>query len=79
MYTLEQLALFDRCLFPGDFQTQLMNVGMSGFQAAVISGFIESNRRKGNMVGIIQVYQEFIDSEEITKAIDAVVSEFVNK
>lgn len=79
MYTLAQLAHFDRCLFPDDLSVKLLDEGVHEYTVDGVERFIKNERRKGNNVGIIRLYQEFITDEELTKALDAVVCAFVTK
>ncbi len=85
-YTLEQLALFDRCLFPGDFRDDLVDAGLDESTAFAVSRFIIDRRRiiyaatkSTGSVGIIEIYQEFITCKEIIDAIEKVVYDFCNK
>jgi hypothetical protein len=68
MYTLDQLAHFDHCLFPGSFRDDLVAAGMDYYDADTIMHWIMHQRDLGRSVGIVQVYQEFIctmvDKEE---------------
>lgn len=79
MYTLAQLAYFDRCLFPSDMAVKLLDKGVHENNADAVEQFIVNERRKGNNVGIVRLYQEFISIEELTNAFDAVVYDFLNK
>jgi len=54
MYTLSQLAHFDRCLFPIDFEEQLIEAGMDGIDAYVIARSPQVHK------GIVAVYQEYV-------------------
>lgn len=78
-YTLDEIAHFDRCLFPGNFRDDLIEAGMNELDANMIMFSIINKRRAGNDVGIIQVYQEFISTPELTNIFDKVVNNFVNK
>lgn len=79
MYTLEQLAHFDRCLYPGDFKDDLIRVGVDVLDASAVMYFMKRKIREGISVGIVQIYQEYISDKELTNAFDKVVSEFVSK
>lgn len=79
MYTLEQLAHFDRCLYPGDFKDDLIRVGVDVLDASAVMYFMKRKSREGISVGIVQIYQEYISDKELTNAFDKVVSEFVSK
>jgi hypothetical protein len=79
MYTLEQLAHFDRCLFPDDFKKQLEKAGMPEHDALMVVQYMQRKRDSDLPVGIIHLYQEFIMDEDLTKVFDAVVSEFVDR
>lgn len=85
-YTLKQLAHFDRCLFPCDFRDDLIDAGLDSFLAETVSQYIINKRRKfysvdgnANVVGVLDVYQEFISCNEIVDAIEQVVYDFCNK
>lgn len=60
MYTLDQLAHFDRCLFPGDFRDELVSAGMQYGDALLIMWWIMQQRDLGRPVGIVNVYQEYV-------------------
>lgn len=79
MYTLEQLAHFDRCMFTSWIAEKLEEQGVEPYTVRGVENFIRSERVKDNNVGIIRLYQEFITDEDLTKALDAVVSAFVNR
>lgn len=53
MYTLDQLAHFDRCLLPKDFENQLIEAGMNAFNAYTIA---QSNQARKGIVSVYQVY-----------------------
>ena len=53
-YTLEQLALFDRCLCRDDFKKDLILVGASAEDAKYISDWQHNNK-----AGIVNIYQNF--------------------
>lgn len=77
MYSLEQLAHFDRCLFPDNFRDDLLRQGINHSDAMMVINFIKSARHKNDHVGIVRVFQEFITIDELTKAFDSIVAEFV--
>jgi flavin-dependent dehydrogenase len=79
MYTLEQLAHFDRCMFTSWLAEKLEEQGVEEHTVRGVEQFISHERFKGNNVGVIRLYQEFITDEELTKALDAVVYAFVNQ
>jgi hypothetical protein len=85
-YTLAQLAHFDRCLYPCDFRDDLIEAGLDSVSANSVSQYIINKRRKfysvdqnANIVGVIDVYQEFISCKEIIDAIEQVVYDFCNR
>lgn len=78
-YTLEQLMLFDRCLFPESFAEDLMEAGLDRYSAKTIGRWVLRQRELGNMVGVLQIAQEWISDDEIQAAIDAVLNKFVAK
>ena len=78
-YSLDQLAWFDRCLFPEDFKNSLIEVGASEHDAYAVFLFICNERRKGNKVGIIGLYQEFITDTELCSKFETVVANFFEK
>lgn len=84
-YTLKQLAHFNRCLYPGNFRDDLTTAGLDYVTADEVAQFIINKRRKvysatGDtfLVGITDVYQEYINSQEIIDAIEQVVYDFCN-
>jgi len=72
-YTLDKLAWFNRCLFPGDFEKEMMAYGVDRGMAFVVSGFLKRNPHKG----IIGVYQEWIGDKEFVAIIDQMVYDFI--
>lgn len=79
MLTLQQLAHFDRCIFPESFANDLVENGLDEMNAFSIEMFIVRQRKNGNMVGVIQIYQEFITDDNVTNAIEKVVKAFIEK
>lgn len=78
-YTLEELAWFDRTLFPDDFYSDLVEAGMPELDARVISMWIKNELKKGRSVGIVNIYQEYITDPEYCNIFDKVVSNFLKK
>lgn len=76
-YSLEELAHFDRCLFPYDFRRDLISEGINGDKAEIISNFIKD---KGTLCGIIHIYQVHARrDEELLNAIENILERFVEK
>ena len=55
-FTLENLAWFDRCIFPDDIEKDLLALGMNKFSAYHIKCYIKERK---NLVGIIELFQVF--------------------
>jgi len=55
-FTIDQIAHFDRTLFPGDFEKDLMRHGVPEFSARFYGNYIARNRQ----AGIVGFYQEFV-------------------
>jgi hypothetical protein len=77
MYTLAQLALFDRCLFPDDFYNALLKHGCQPTLAMFIRSWLIEGKGKR---GIVSVYQEWVetssDGRPLAATIDAILQEF---
>lgn len=79
MYTLKQLAHFDRCLFPDDFEKELIEEGVDANDAYFVSSAMKSYTRGGGRNTIVGLYQMFIDDEQLTSAFDRILVKFVEK
>lgn len=75
-YTLEQLAHFDRCLFPKDFKEDLIEAGLSEGKAELVE---DALRWSKNTKGIVQIYQDWHNIPEVVDAIKIVLNKFVEK
>lgn len=64
MYSLEFMAWVDRCLFPGDFQEELMELGVDRIDAMLYASVVKQGK------GIVGVYQELIMDEEARNHIE---------
>lgn len=73
-YSLDELAFVDRCLFPGDLINDLEEAGFKG--ASMYKGFfIELSIT--NSLSVLRVYQEFISDDELIKALDKVIQNYL--
>lgn len=75
MFTLEQIAWFDRCLFPDDFKQDLIKVGCPEIDATVISSYLKRNPSSS----IVNIYQEFITDKDYTNYINQVLHNFITR
>lgn len=77
-YTLDQLAYVNRCLTPDDLARDL-RVYTGWNDTEVVSWRIAFRcLAKQGKLNIVQIYQEFIDDEEFTSALDDYVHGFLN-
>jgi hypothetical protein len=67
---LAKLAHIDRCLFPKDFEEELIKLGVDDITAYMIGLMVEKDK------GIVEIYQEFIENENICKILDRYVESF---
>ena len=81
-FSLDEIALFDRCLFPVEFKDELIEHGVDEGTAISICYFMKRHQN----VGIVKVYQEFvlntIDADEQRKfalAIDSILQKFFKR
>jgi nicotinamide riboside kinase len=74
-FTLEQLAHFNRTLFPSDFERDLIQEGIEDDDAFIYARYIKYNRE----CGILGLYQEFITDTELHGAINRIITKFVSK
>lgn len=75
-FTLEEIAHFDRCLYPGNFRDDCVEAGMCDIDAFGVASFIISKRRAGGSCGIIDVYQEYINNKEIIAVLEKLMYDF---
>lgn len=80
-YTLAQLALFDRCMFPDDFAAKLRDVGgMASDHATIIKLSLRTRVKHGLPLGVVWFYQTYVvgSSEEDAMAdyLDKVLTDF---
>ncbi len=78
-FTLEQIAHFDRCLFPEDFSIELENCGLSPLDNKCVIMVLIRNRMNGSKFGIIQLFQEFINDKTVTDVLELVIQKFVEE
>ena len=79
-YTLDEIAHFDRCLFPDDFQDSLIEEGADKYLALTISRWILHKRMGGSRIGVMDVYQEWaINDKDLGSAINRVIQKFIAK
>jgi hypothetical protein len=77
-FTLDQLAHFDRCLFPDTLLDGLVKHGVDADEAHSIVSMVNRKRRNGGKFGTIDIYQEYIQHPAITGALSAMVAEFLS-
>lgn len=74
-FTLEELAHFNRCLFPATLEKLLVENGVDQGTAFMIQSWYKKNVH----VGILGVYQEWaINDPELQQSINAMISSFVH-
>jgi hypothetical protein len=74
-FTLEQLAHFDRCLFPDDFAEEIGKA--AGYNDNEIL-FLKLSLR-GRKLSVINIYQEWILDDQLCKALNSVLEDFCRK
>lgn len=75
MYTLDQLAWFNRCLFPDNLYRDILSVGGCMSMARDARNFVIRNPK----AGILGLYQEYITDEEFIDVLEKLVYNFMNK
>ena len=73
-YSLEFLAWVNRCLFPDDFERDLIELGVGPFMAMA---YAELVRRQGK--DILGVYQTYISSKESQEHIEMYLQMMMDK
>ena len=80
-FTLEQLAHFDRCLFPDDIAEEIGQV--AGYSDTEILLLKMDLRRKTNRgatpLGVVSMFQERINDKQFCDALSQVLTAFCNK
>lgn len=71
-YTLDQLAWFNRCLFPADLKAGLIKHGLESWDASYVVQHYVANTR----IGVLGLYQEYITDPKVTQALDRMVADF---
>ncbi|MEJ6003704.1 hypothetical protein [Paucibacter soli] len=75
-FSLEELAHFNRCLFPGDFERDLIQAGATAGAASALADWV----RRNPQAGIVGVYQEFaIGDNDLQIIINRMLSSFIQK
>ena len=72
-FTLEEFAHFDRCLFPGNLKEDLVAEGLDSYTARCVS----DNLIREGKIGIVGLYQEYINSEDIKDILFRLLSKHV--
>lgn len=67
-YTLADLARLSRCLFPGDFLRELVEMGLSRADALDLSRMLRPGGKEGRTRNILELYQECLASTDSTYA-----------
>ena len=75
-FTLDQLALFDRCLFPDDLARDFFRIG--GYNEEQTRFEFRSIRNKRGL-SAVGLYQEYIQDEHFTSTLNAILCEFFAK
>lgn len=79
-YTFEQLAWFNRCLYPDDFADDLHKIGgMDANDAGLLKlSFRMHVKSTGKGLDIVGIYQEYaINDKEMQKSICLVIDYFL--
>lgn len=74
MYSLSQMALFNRCLFPDDIYKDMIEVGASESDASIARDYVKRNPN----AGVLGLYQEYICDDTFISYLEAVVQKFFN-
>lgn len=75
-FTLEELAHFDRCLYPDSLIEDLSNLDIFSDPQLFLYKTIF---REKVPLHIIQLYQDFIHNEKMLRALEIIVHSFVKK
>lgn len=76
--TLGELAWYDRCLFPGDFEDELVELKLLSPENAAqvrLAMIADGGRSRG----IVELYQVFIGDVEIQRAFNEHLKHFLRK
>ncbi len=73
-FSLEDIALFNRCIFPADFKLDLRAYGVEWYDASDITSFLIRNPK----AGIVGVYQEFINDPKMVAILEQMVYDFIH-
>lgn len=75
MYTLDELALFNRCFFPQDAYDWMKAAGANDADAFVAMMYVKRHPQ----AGVLGLYQEYITDENFTKCINTMVNKFLGR
>lgn len=76
MFTLEQLAHFDRCLFPDEIAEKIGQV--AGYSDCGISVLKMELRQKAPL-GVVKMFQDRIDDKQFCDALKQVLTDFCHR
>jgi hypothetical protein len=79
MYSLAQLARFDRCLFPDDLADSIIVAGNYTRSEAILCRMNIRSMSKNKKLSVVAVYQEFITDERFCTALEKVLTDFCTK
>lgn len=74
MYTLDQLAWYNRCLFPDNLYRDILEVGGDEGMAMDARNYVKRNPK----AGILGLYQEYITDKEFIDVLEKLVYNFIN-
>ena len=75
LFSLAELAHFNRCLFSGDFENDLIRVGMSPADARMYAAAVRAPNRRD----LLALYQDNIGDADFLRALTAILTEFVDQ
>jgi hypothetical protein len=79
MFSLDQLAHFDRCLFPDDLADEIAKAGNYSKNEVLVLKMNLQSMARNKKLGVVAVYQEFITDERFCTALEKVLVEFCTK
>lgn len=80
-YTLDQLAHFNRCLFPDDFARDMQQIGqMDPDQAFLLKMDLRARVHRGQNLNVLDLYQDYaIPDPTFRDCLERVLLDFFKK
>ncbi len=81
-YSLDELAHFNRCMFPGDFERELVEAGIEPGAAAIYCWYFKDQDRRAlegfdNHRCVVGFYQAHISHKRLTDAVTTILEKFM--